>query len=478
MRPSIAILAAMLFSLMSSVCSALIIGGPSKQPVTDKDWPLGSLELANLPSRIGWLEGPAFGGGQMTFYYQGDASALQTALDQFAALKAPRVELVVHAGPKTEALMRERPSRPRGGPTTYEIKPDPATDPRIDWTFTVWTPENWYRLHSNDRLAGMLGQESGDRSLPAPRIDAYVGGGGIDFSQVKLAAAIVVTEERASAAGFANGPVLAGDVYDMHTSKPVPGAQITVDRYDNEQRKYLTIAEADTDPLGHFTITGFAPGSARVVVSADKYATRLAGFAMLSADSLKRYTVQLAEAATIRGQVVDSNGAPVPGAGVQTLSIFGADATAYLRPDEVLKATADEKGAFAMAGLPRGFVMLTPQSGTMYPMNMDQRFAVPSGDVVLRMAVTGSIRGTVVGEVIGRLPGMQQIFVYNRGDSNAFIEHATARLGETFTIQRVPPGEYYITADVQAYTDRSAVNATPVSVKAGETTKVDVRYSQ
>jgi hypothetical protein len=199
---------------------------------------------------------------------------------------------------------------------------------------------------------------------------------------------------------------------------------------------------------------------------------------MLSADSLKRYIVQLAEAASIRGQVIDSNGAPVPGAGVQTLSIFGPDATSYPRPDEVLKATADEKGAFTMTGLPRGFVMLIPQRGTMYPMNMDQRFAVPSGDVVLRMAATGSISGTVVGEVIGRPPGMQQIFVYNRGDSNAFLEHATARLGEAFTIQRVPPGEYYITTDAQAYTDRSAVNATPIAVKAGETTKVDVPYSR
>jgi hypothetical protein len=131
-----------------------------------------------------------------------------------------------------------------------------------------------------------------------------------------------------------------------------------------------------------------------------------------------------------------------------------------------------------MAGLPRGFVMLIPQSGTMYPMNMDQRFAVPGGDVLLRMAATGSISGTVVGEVTGRPPGMQLIFVYVRGDANSFLEHATARLGETFTINRVPPGEYYITTNTQAYTDRSAVNATPITVKAGETTKVDVPYSR
>jgi hypothetical protein len=463
---------------MSSVCSALITGGASKQPVMDNDWPLGSVELANLPSRIGWIEGPGFGGGQMTFYYQGDAAALQAALDKLAAIKAPRVELVINAGPKTEALMRPPPPRPRGGPTTYEIKPDPATDPRIDWTFTVWTPEDWYRLHSNDRLAGMLGQENGDRALPAPRIDAYVGSGGIDFSQLKVPAGVVVTDERASAAGFSKGPVVAGDVYNMVTSKPVPGAHVSVDRYDSQQGKYTTVAEADADQFGHFTITGFAVGSARIVVSADKYATRQAGYATFMADSLKRFTVQLAEAASIRGQVVDSAGAPVAGAGVHTLSIFGPDGVVYPRRDEVLRATADEKGAFTMAGLPRGFVMLIPQSGTMYPMNMDQRFAVPGGDVLLRMAATGSISGTVVGEVTGRPPGMQLIFVYVRGDANSFLEHATARLGETFTINRVPPGEYYITTNTQAYTDRSAVNATPITVKAGETTKVDVPYSR
>ena len=42
---------------------ALIMTGKG-EPVTDAGWPAGALAVANLKSRLGWWEGPPFGGGE------------------------------------------------------------------------------------------------------------------------------------------------------------------------------------------------------------------------------------------------------------------------------------------------------------------------------------------------------------------------------------------------------------------------------
>ena len=44
--------------------SALILVGRGNAPVTDQNWRAGALDVANLKTRVGWWEGPPFGGGQ------------------------------------------------------------------------------------------------------------------------------------------------------------------------------------------------------------------------------------------------------------------------------------------------------------------------------------------------------------------------------------------------------------------------------
>lgn len=106
---------------------ALIMTGKGNRPVNDYGWPKGALEVANLPARIGWAEGPPFGGGQWTFYYRGDTNALQSALEKFAEIKAPVLEVVLHEGKGVS----------------------PFTDGSFDWSFEVWVPKNWDLLYNN-----------------------------------------------------------------------------------------------------------------------------------------------------------------------------------------------------------------------------------------------------------------------------------------------------------------------------------------
>src|SRR5262245_44747875 len=85
---------------------ALILVGHGNQPVHDPGWPEGALAVANLQSRVGYWEGPPFGGGQWQFLYRGDAEVLAQALEKFAAIRAPELELVLHDGPHENQFLK------------------------------------------------------------------------------------------------------------------------------------------------------------------------------------------------------------------------------------------------------------------------------------------------------------------------------------------------------------------------------------
>src|SRR5262249_50515354 len=82
--------------LAATPASALIQSSTGNQPVPDPGWPEGARAVANLPSRAGWWEGPPFGGGEWHFIYRGDGAAFEQALTNFAAIKAPMPEVVLH----------------------------------------------------------------------------------------------------------------------------------------------------------------------------------------------------------------------------------------------------------------------------------------------------------------------------------------------------------------------------------------------
>src|ERR687898_2486024 len=81
--------------LITRGVQALITGGYGNDPIPDHDWPEGTLAIANHKSRLGWWEGPPFGGGKYTFLYRGDAKAFNEMLVLLAKINCPRVELHV-----------------------------------------------------------------------------------------------------------------------------------------------------------------------------------------------------------------------------------------------------------------------------------------------------------------------------------------------------------------------------------------------
>lgn len=458
--------------LWAAPALALIMVGRGNDPVHDNNWPAGSLEVANLKTRVGWWEGPPFGGGEHTFLYRGDAAAFQAALDDFAKIKAPKLELFVHdGGPAESGFLRDQK--------------DPKSDTHYDWSFTVWNPQSWNHLYNTPGSQFFANDPSGafGQGVAPPRLDAFVsdgkGGKGIDFAKVKVPAGVSVTDERADVAGFAGGSAVVGDVYAMTTSKPVAGAKIALAHEKVYRVWEEPAATATSDAAGHFELKGAPKGSFGVLASAPGYAQRLLGYVELRGDTLKRFAVQLSPAATLSGTALDTDNKPVVGATVRADSITSVDGRGYL-PPEGAQTKTDDKGHFELTSLPRGHVQLYAYAEHYAPLDVLKIHSVPEDGLTIRLTATGAIKGRVLDKagkpaqhgnvsIDADVPGRERIGKWGAsGNTDA---------DGSFHFENVPPGRYVVTA--MATNPGPALqgkdpNAKVIMVKAGETAEVDV----
>src|SRR5262245_8160727 len=190
---------------------ALIMTGGT-DPVRDVGWPEGSLALANLQSRVGYWEGPPFGGGQWQFLYRGDAEVLAQALEKFSAIRAPELELVLHDGPHENQFLKNNR--------------DSNANTRVDWTFTVWVPANWNILFNNpEGLVLSANQREFRRPVDPPRLDVYLGSQ-VDLAKLNLPKNVRVRDERAATLGvdLSGGSIIRAEIYDMNNGKPIKDA--------------------------------------------------------------------------------------------------------------------------------------------------------------------------------------------------------------------------------------------------------------
>ena len=168
-RPEL-VLGLLLVLLFASAAPALIMVQKGNEPTQDHNWPAGSLDVANLKTRLGFWEGPPFGGGQYCFEYRGDTAAFQAALDAFARIKAPKLELSVHEGPRESFILKDPGTRrptpgstgrspsgtPRAGTASTTSRGTPGT-PRTPISASRWRRRTW-TSGSAARTAGSTGR--------------------------------------------------------------------------------------------------------------------------------------------------------------------------------------------------------------------------------------------------------------------------------------------------------------------------------
>jgi hypothetical protein len=360
--------------VVASRADALIEFSLGNDPVNDADWPAGSVAMANLKTRGGWWNGPPLGGGHSTFEYQGDARAMQEAIDVFAKIKWPELRLIIHGGAHDRSFIFPKEK--------HKDRPGP------DWSFAVWHPGSFYDIGSRTSrraAARAIAADRAGRTIEPPTMEVYLSGR-IDWNQIKLPGNLNVIDERATANGYApaDGSVVRGQAYDMVDSKPVADAEFRLSTYVGQAWTPKFTARTDAD--GRFEIKNIPPGHYSVTVVSADHASRTVGDAAILGDTLKEYVVMLAPPARVAGVVKDESGKPIAGAKVSSESTVAVDGAGYTL-DKRLEATTDENGRFEMTGLPAGTVTFSVHAPGSPRVDGTGKYTAPSENIELR-AVT------------------------------------------------------------------------------------------
>jgi hypothetical protein len=249
--------------------SALIRGDVGNKPVSDPGWPRGAAVIFNHTGRAAWWEGPPYGGGEWHAECRGDVKTLNAVLADFARMDAKSRRIVVHDG--TGYSFWLAPNK----------EPEKLAAAKVDWIFTVWQPDNWERLHRMP--ADLNPTDPGDTSPPS-QIDVFTAG--INWSNVTVPQGIEVDDRRLVAHGFTtdDGVVIEGKVTGLATGRPLV-ATMRLQRVEPQKKGgylYPAVAESKADAQGRWVLKKAPPGWVRIVVEAEGYVPRVAGYAILN----------------------------------------------------------------------------------------------------------------------------------------------------------------------------------------------------
>jgi len=337
---------------------ALITGGKGNKPLTDPGWPKGAAAIFNNPARTAWWEGPPFGGGQWHAECRGDAKAFNSVLADFAKLDVKTKRVVVHDGVGSSFWLNPN------------HEPEKKADARMDWRFMVWQPARWNRLRKLPADLNPTDRRDAKTGPPA-QIDVYTGGN-LRWSDVTVPEGLEVIDERLEAHGFtpADGIVLEGKVIDLVTEQPV-AAQVRLQLVQPRQKggyDCKVVADAVADEKGHWVLKKAPPGWHRVVVEAEGYAPRVAGYARF--DDQPRWCscdCGLARVASVSGRIVDDAGKPLADADVRLADVVSQVGARYESPHRYL-VKSDTDGRFHFKQVPIGSATIRPhKSGYCRP---------------------------------------------------------------------------------------------------------------
>lgn len=424
------------------------------------------MTVANLDSRVGWIEGPPFGGGQWTFFFRGDTAAFQEVLIAFAAIQSDRLEVVLHDGSVNSPFIK------RGDGVN--------DDGHYDWSFEVWVPENWNRLYNDPQSFFSADQPNFRQPVAAPRLETWLGSAQLDWEHIRIPANVTVLDNRASAHGFkpGTGSAVRAKVTDLATGQPI--AKVTLAAFQQGERtKYETVAQAEGTEAGLAVLSQLGEGRYLLVASATGYEPRLLEYARLGTNDYREFAVGLARPTELEGTVLDESGGPLAGVAIKAIHTLGSDGKAYplLEPPE---AVSDSKGQFRLKGLPSGSLQIWAVKAS-YHQRWNPRELVPAEDdaplCTLRMEATGTVRIQLMDE------NGRPLMHINEGEVQVHIEATEgAKIGSwggganvgtngTYEFSEVPPGQYRVSTKFFVLGQAQA-HSEVISVEANKTTDV------
>jgi Carboxypeptidase regulatory-like domain len=445
---------------------ALITGGEGNKPLADPGWPKGAAAIFNVGARVAWWEGPPFGGGQWHAECRGDAQAFNQILADFAELPVKSKKLIVHDGIGHSFWL---------APNQEPAKLDAA---RIDWVFMVWQPANWDRLRAMPADLNPTDPKDADRGPPSV-IDLFTGGL-IRWADVKVPAGIDVVDSRLESHGFtvADGVVLEGTISDLGTKKPVVGL-MRLQRIEPQPKggyDYHLVAKAPADREGHWVLKKASEGWYRVVIEADGFVPRVAGYARF--DNQPQWLVYdstLSRSAPVSGRVTDQAGQPLAGADVQLGNVTAELGGRYISPVEYSFKT-DADGRFRADQIPAGRATVWVRKPGFCGPGLGVPITIPSSGLELTMIQAASVLVTVdfagkdrpAGYIVRLTPeGGDAVGTYG-GSGNIDAKNQMA-------FNDVPPGKYFLVGQPNPSRGDQETKPLAVDLKGGRTAEVTLK---
>lgn len=442
----------------------MVMRGNSPVRNPSRDWPEGTVDLANLKSRLGYWERY-----EHVFLYRcKDTGEFNEALKTFAAIDANVLELVVHNGPKYSFALKDN---------NEELA---IEDNRLDWTFTVWSQESWDRLYSRSRGRVSPTNLNFGKPVAPPRIDVYIiGAGAILWEKVKVPENIVLTDKRPGSVSpqFAGKGLVRATVFDMATKKPIAGAEVVLlKRHDNME--YKQVKRARTDEKGACQIAQIPLGYYRIEVHADGYAARIQSNWNNDLPEYLKFKISLAKPECVKGVVLDEAGEPVSGVKVSPRQVLLADGSGCSCAGN-LSSTTDNLGRFEICSLPKGLISIRCQPTTVYLKNStSQQYPVPSDNIKLIVTGTATIWGKVVDKNGKRPPGgiILKLDPEKGKNPGRWGGSWTLSADGSFKMTGIPPGRYVISTRPNPGSTKYEPSAEKITVRVGKTYEIEVLH--
>lgn len=466
-----------LVTLAVGQARGLILVGEGNEPMDDPGFPDGAMAVVNRESRVGFLEGPPFGGGEYLFRFQETGTeGFNEALAAFARVRVPQPayrSLISLTGETTTwqgeipLLLVVRDALPGAWGRSDEE--------RTDWTFHIWIPRNFHALYSGD--AGWLADHPNQREpVPPPRIDVCVGDDSpIRWEDVRVPDGIRI-EDRRSAVTPDRGPVR-GRVISMVSNAGLPGATVRLIPAGDPVAGFEVTAGAD----GHYLFSDILAGRYKLQIDAPGHASRVVGTfefgqgaTPLGVDGL------LAPTGAVAGVVVDVDGNPLSNLVVQARDSVGLDGRGYTLPGAAETETGPG-GQFVLTDLPVGSARLQVKAAGLYQVGVVRaRFPVrarrfsEAEDARLVMTGTGEVRVSVP-ESAGKGSSRQYVAELEpEGGSKVGSWGGSANIapGADYTFSGVPPGAYIVKVKPNPGREDEGSAPIPVRITAGSSTNI------
>ncbi|USK42072.1 carboxypeptidase regulatory-like domain-containing protein [Cytobacillus oceanisediminis] len=248
-----------------------------------------------------------------------------------------------------------------------------------------------------------------------------------------------------------NPGTINGQITDRGTGEPVSGASVVV----LDSISQFPIAAASTTVFGNYTVTGLAPGSYIVSASKIGYSTEQVGAIVESDISTAADIALQADPGRILGSVVDSDGNPVTGNGIQ-ISVYNENQVL------VVSFIANSDGSYFVPSLAPGAYFVTASAPNFSSSTVSAIIDSNQTTPVMNVLLPNPVSLTAFVYITGTIIPISGAAVSVRHSSNIPITVGITDDAGMVSFNNLPAGTLNVTADAVSFgTDSKSVIGAP-----------------